>query len=194
MTPEDPLPRKARGGRPKGDPSAVRAATIGVRVSAEEYAALRARAEQMGMTPAQWLREAARLVGNYFRIEDPRRLEPAAREDDTPPHLRIKHAQRLSPRQLAILAALVEARDKMARTLNRPVHFIIRNDLMLSLAANPPGNQGGHLSLERGHQNGDHNSYARPQAVPFYGSWWVNCFCCGLGLMIRHCRNVWAAR
>lgn len=56
---EDLRPRKGRGGRPKGDPSAVRAATIGVRVSAQEYAALRAKAEQMGMTPARWLREAA---------------------------------------------------------------------------------------------------------------------------------------
>ena len=37
----------------------MRASTIGVRVSADEYAALRAKAEQMGMTPAQWLREAA---------------------------------------------------------------------------------------------------------------------------------------
>jgi hypothetical protein len=35
------------------------AALPSVRVSAEEYAALRAKAEQMGMTPAQWLREAA---------------------------------------------------------------------------------------------------------------------------------------
>ena len=59
MTAETTPPRKGRGGRPKGDPSAVRASTIGVRVSAEEYAALRAKAEQMGMTPAQWLREAA---------------------------------------------------------------------------------------------------------------------------------------
>ena len=59
MTAEATPPRKGRGGRPKGDPSAVRASTIGVRVSAEEYAALRARAEQMGMTPARWLREAA---------------------------------------------------------------------------------------------------------------------------------------
>lgn len=58
MTAEATPPRKGRGGRPKGDPSAVRASTIGVRVSAEEYAALRAKAEQMGMTPAQWLREA----------------------------------------------------------------------------------------------------------------------------------------
>ena len=59
MTAEATPPRKGRGGRPKGDPSAVRASTIGVRVSAEEYAALRAKAEQMGMTPAHWLRDAA---------------------------------------------------------------------------------------------------------------------------------------
>lgn len=52
-------PRRSRGGRPKSDPAAVRRATIGVRVSAPEYAALRERAAQMGMTPAQWLREAA---------------------------------------------------------------------------------------------------------------------------------------
>ncbi|MYZ51517.1 plasmid mobilization protein [Malikia spinosa] len=59
MTAEAPPPRKGKGGRPKGDPAAVRASTIGVRVSADEYAALRTKAEQMGMTPAQWLREAA---------------------------------------------------------------------------------------------------------------------------------------
>ena len=59
MTAEATPPRKSRGGRPKGDPAAVRVSTIGVRVSAEEYAALRAKAAQMGMTPAQWLREAA---------------------------------------------------------------------------------------------------------------------------------------
>ena len=59
MTAEVTPPRKGKGGRPKGDPAAVRASTIGVRVSADEYAALRAKAEQMGMTPAQWLREAA---------------------------------------------------------------------------------------------------------------------------------------
>ena len=52
-------PPKRRGGRPRGDPEALRTATIGVRVSAGEYAALRAKAEAMAMTPAQWLREAA---------------------------------------------------------------------------------------------------------------------------------------
>lgn len=52
-------PKNAKGGRPKGDPAAVRASTIGVRVSPAEFAALRTKAEQMSMTPAQWLREAA---------------------------------------------------------------------------------------------------------------------------------------
>jgi hypothetical protein len=52
-------PRKARGGRPKGDPAAVRTTTIGVRVSSSEYSALRDKAAQMHMTPAQWLRAAA---------------------------------------------------------------------------------------------------------------------------------------
>ena len=52
-------PKKPKGGRPKGDPAAVRVATIGVRVSPDEFAALRTKAEHMSMTPAQWLREAA---------------------------------------------------------------------------------------------------------------------------------------
>ncbi len=52
-------PRKRRGGRPRGSPEALRTATIGVRVSAAEYQALRTKAEAMGLTPAQWLREAA---------------------------------------------------------------------------------------------------------------------------------------
>lgn len=55
----DDAVRKARGGRPRGDPAAVRTSTIGVRVSAAEYEALRERAAHMGMTPAQYLREAA---------------------------------------------------------------------------------------------------------------------------------------
>ncbi len=62
--PEDPpvpaSPRlKRRGGRPRGAAADVRAATIGVRVSAAEYDALRVKSGAMGMTPAQWLREAA---------------------------------------------------------------------------------------------------------------------------------------
>lgn len=54
-----PPPARGRGGRPRGAPDTVRAVTIGVRVSPPELAALQAKAQQMGMTPAHWLREAA---------------------------------------------------------------------------------------------------------------------------------------
>ena len=57
--PPDTSSRKFAGGRPKVDPADLRNATIGVRVSAGEYAVLRLKAAQMLMTPAQWLREAA---------------------------------------------------------------------------------------------------------------------------------------
>jgi hypothetical protein len=52
-------PKRGRGGRPKNEPGTVRDVTIGVRVAPAEFAALTAKAEQMSMTPAQWLREAA---------------------------------------------------------------------------------------------------------------------------------------
>ena len=56
--PTDPPPKR-RGGRPKNDPGTVRAITIGVRVSSTERDTLHAKAEQMGMTLAHWLRDAA---------------------------------------------------------------------------------------------------------------------------------------
>jgi hypothetical protein len=52
-------PRRGRGGRPRHAPGTVRAVTIGVRVTPAELAALRAKADTMGVTPAQWLRQAA---------------------------------------------------------------------------------------------------------------------------------------
>ncbi len=52
-------PKRSRGGRPKRDPSTVRDYRINARFTHEEHAALRVKAERMGMTPAQWLREAA---------------------------------------------------------------------------------------------------------------------------------------
>ena len=45
--------------RPKIAAEKLRTATIGVRVSPGEYAALRKKAAEMGLTPAQWLRTAA---------------------------------------------------------------------------------------------------------------------------------------
>lgn len=52
-------PKNPRGGRPRIAAEQLRTATIGVRVSPAEYAALREKAAAMGMTPAQWLRRAA---------------------------------------------------------------------------------------------------------------------------------------
>ena len=57
--PDAPPARRGKGGRPKIDPAAVRRSTIGVRVSAAEYDTLRTRAENMSMTPAQFLRHTA---------------------------------------------------------------------------------------------------------------------------------------
>jgi len=45
--------------RPKIAAEKLRTATIGVRVSPGEYAALREKAAALGQTPAQWLRTAA---------------------------------------------------------------------------------------------------------------------------------------
>lgn len=53
------LPKRGRGGRPKHEAGTVRDVTIGVRVAPLELIALKAKAEQMGLTPAHWLREAA---------------------------------------------------------------------------------------------------------------------------------------
>ncbi len=75
-----------------------------------------------------WVREECRHAG-----------EDTPPEPDPPPlHHRIKHSALLTPRQLAVLGALAEFRDGLARELNRPVHFIIRNDLLLEMAIHPP--------------------------------------------------------
>ncbi|MDD5676373.1 MAG: HRDC domain-containing protein [Kiritimatiellae bacterium] len=63
-------------------------------------------------------------------------IEPAP--DLMPPHHRIKQSALLTPRQLAILGSLTRLRDEIARSVNRPVHFIIRNDLLLRMATKPP--------------------------------------------------------
>ena len=51
-------PRRGRGGRPRHAPEAARALTIGVRVTPAELTTLRTKAEDMGTTPADWLRQA----------------------------------------------------------------------------------------------------------------------------------------
>ena len=51
-------PPRRRGGRPRHAPGSVRSDTIGVRVTPAEHAALRSKAESLGTTPADWLRQA----------------------------------------------------------------------------------------------------------------------------------------
>ena len=51
-------PRRGRGGRPRHARDTVRAATIGVRVTTAEYDKLRDKAKNLGLMPAQWLRQA----------------------------------------------------------------------------------------------------------------------------------------
>ena len=63
------------------------------------------------------------------------------RENPIPLHYRIKNSALLSPRQLAILEALVGFRDTLAKSLNRPVHFIIRNEMLLEICKHPPSDR-----------------------------------------------------
>lgn len=56
---DDQPKKKGRGGRKKQPDETIRKATIGVRVTDAEYAALRTKSAEMGMSPATWLRTAA---------------------------------------------------------------------------------------------------------------------------------------
>ncbi len=112
MTAEEAAPRRGRGGRPKGDPAAVRGATIGVRVSGAEYAALRAKAEQMSMAPAQLLREAA-----------------LSRRLPSPPVPPINRAQ------YAELARLSANLNQLAYAANCGEQVTVTDALLLQLAA-----------------------------------------------------------
>ena len=55
------------------------------------------------------------------------------RAPESPLHHRIKRSSLPTPRQLAVLGAL-QFRDQQARRINRPLHFIMRNEIMLDLA------------------------------------------------------------
>lgn len=103
-------PRKHRGGRPKGDPAALRDATIGVRVSAKEHLQLLDKARQMNMAPAQWLREAALS----------RRLPP-------PPVAAINRAQ------YAELARLSANLNQLTRHANEGKSVVIADALLQRL-------------------------------------------------------------
>ncbi|MBU4201363.1 MAG: HRDC domain-containing protein [Verrucomicrobia bacterium] len=77
-----------------------------------------------------WARE------EFIRLETIAPAEPAE-----PMHYRIKKSSLLSPRQLTILRSLTVFRDQVARRLNRPVHYIMRDPILLQLAAHPPAGE-----------------------------------------------------
>ncbi|WLI89623.1 plasmid mobilization relaxosome protein MobC [Massilia sp. R2A-15] len=111
MPPDVSTPKSA-GGRPKGDPAAVRSATIGVRVSAGEYAMLRAKAARMHMAPAQWLREAA-----------------LARRLPSPPVAAINREQ------YAELARLSANINQLAKLANEGARVTVAKTLLMAIGA-----------------------------------------------------------
>lgn len=58
-----------------------------------------------------------------------------------PPHCRVKHSALLSPRQLALLKALIDFREDSARRLDMPPQFIIRDAILIDLARRPPADE-----------------------------------------------------
>lgn len=71
--------------------------------------------------------------------EECRRIEENTGTDlEIPAHFRIKKTSHLSPRHMAILAALVRFREQVARKLDKPAQFVIRDEMLVDLAVNPP--------------------------------------------------------
>ncbi len=79
------------------------------------------RLKQLGRT--EWVEEEFRLA------EEKKPLVVT-----TPCHHRIKRSSLLTPQQLAVLGGLCAFRDQTAKKINRPLHFIARNEVLLSLA------------------------------------------------------------
>lgn len=105
-------PAKRRGGRPKNAPGTVRAITIGVRVAPAEHATLKAKADAMGVTPAQWLRQAA-----------------LSRRLPSPPVPPINLAQ------YASLARLAANLNQLAKAANEGRAVTVNNGLIENLSA-----------------------------------------------------------
>jgi hypothetical protein len=109
---EQTPPTKSKGGRPKGDPDSVKTITIGVRVSPSEFETLEGKAKNMGMFPAQWLREAALT----------RRLP-------SPP------VPAVNVEQYAELARLAANLNQLAKHANAGRMVTVNNDLLRSTTA-----------------------------------------------------------
>ena len=105
-------PRRGRGGRPKSEPGTGRLTTVSTRVSAAELAALQAKAAQMGMKTADWLRHAALS----------RRLPSAP-------------VPEINRTQYAELARLASNLNQLAKAANREQIVVVNNVLLTQVLA-----------------------------------------------------------
>jgi len=88
----------------------------------------------------QALLERLQALGRleWMQEECRRGEEPPPPEPEEPFHYRIKRSSLLSPRQLAVLGAITAFRDRLAQHLDRPIHYVMRDEILLGLAQSPP--------------------------------------------------------
>lgn len=106
------LPKRGRGGRPKSEPGTGRLTTVSTRVSDSELAVLRAKAVQMGMKPADWLRQAA-----------------LSRRLPSPP------APAINRIQYAELGRLASNLNQLTKAANQGTNVIVSDDLLSKVLA-----------------------------------------------------------
>jgi ribonuclease D len=70
------------------------------------------------------------------------------REDTTPPCWKIKGARKLTPQQAAVLAALCDYREGVAKKIDRPVFKVIGANTLLRLAEKSPTSVEGMLRMD----------------------------------------------
>jgi len=104
-------------------------AALDVRYLVSLYHQLQNELRQMGR--AEWVAEECELLSRVRY----------ANGEDTPLFVRFKGAGRLSRRTLAVLEALLVARQEMARKKDRPPFKVMGNDALLRLAQERPRNR-----------------------------------------------------
>jgi len=87
------------------------------------------------------LSEALEFKGRLSWLQEDceRLLANARNESSEPPVLRVKGAGSLDDDQLEVLARLAAWRDQEARRRDLPRSFVVRDEVMMALAASPPG-------------------------------------------------------
>jgi len=106
----------------------------------QEYAALDTRHLETlsGMLEAglQRLGREAWAAEEFARLE---RVRWSSTVDDPDAFRRVKHSATLEPRELAVLRELHRLRDTLAREKDRPPFRIVRDEVLLELARQQPG-------------------------------------------------------